>query len=141
MHFCIVSTGVVATDYHSGVNPFCTLLSEAIAARGWNQTDFSNALGAPLSSINNVVRGHRVPPLESIQTWCDVLELKGKQRSMFVEEALLSHCPPEIASQFRQLRAELMVHESGMAATEARVSALLVENGRLRDELEALKQR
>lgn len=120
---------------------FTDLFRSYLARTGLSHVEFAATMGDVAASfISQLATRRAKPPLDRLDQLARALNLAPSERPAFFEEAMLSHCPPEVAAQFRQMRAELMVHEAGMAATEARVSDLLVENGRLRRELESLKR-
>ena len=100
---------------------FRALFCEAANRAGLSHAAFARMIGVTPPYISQVLSEMRPPPLDSIEHWADVLHLAGERRERFLTEAHLAHCPPVIATGWRNLEArvaELEAQQRPLAADQ-----------------------
>lgn len=75
------------------------LLSE-LTGQKISQSAFSRTIGHPVAWINQIIHGHRTPPLDEVEGWADKLGLTGRDKVRFVNLAALAHLPDAVAQRF-----------------------------------------
>ncbi|HYE06696.1 MAG TPA: hypothetical protein VEL07_14360, partial [Planctomycetota bacterium] len=64
-------------------------------------------VGTSQATVCQVVLGRTRPKLSKIGKWADALGLEGEARASFLEEAALTHAPPEVVELVERLRSDL----------------------------------
>lgn len=85
-------------------------------------------LGVTGPFVNQIIKRSRLPPLDLLEKWADVLSLTGSERARFLELGWLSHAPAEVRKMVDGLRSDL-------AGLRQDIADLVAENARLRAKL------
>jgi transcriptional regulator with XRE-family HTH domain len=80
---------------------FALLFDRLLQARRISVRDFARRSGLAWSFIHRVRKGLRIPPLDRLEAWADLLALKGRERQRFLDLAHWSHIPPEVRPWLR----------------------------------------
>ncbi len=89
LHFCIL--------FHTlhGVSAFGQLFRELIESTKLDQKEFAKKVGEDYPFLNNIVRGHRSPPLDRVEKWGTALGLDRAEAKHFFIMACIAHVPKE----------------------------------------------
>ncbi len=79
---------------------FSSMMAEARKAIGLNQKDFAIAVKSDKSTVGHYETGYSAPDLDVVASWCDTLNLHGKDRRRFLDLAALAHLPAQVRPQF-----------------------------------------
>lgn len=82
------------------MSAFGDLLGQLLESHQFTVRSFGTLVKSSKSSVNAIVLGNRTPPLESLELWCDTLNLEGDKRQRFLDLAALAHLPAEIRPKF-----------------------------------------
>jgi hypothetical protein len=77
---------------------------------------FARALGQSPSFVSRVLGGHRLPPLQAMDQWADILELTTHGREVLHLLAAKSHTPPRMLALVARLCQERAASESATSA-------------------------
>ncbi len=89
LHFCILFHTLQA------VSAFGQLFGELIEATKLDQKQFAKKVGEDYPFLNNIVRGHRSPPLDRVEKWSAALGLDKAEGKRFYYLACIAHVPKE----------------------------------------------
>jgi transcriptional regulator with XRE-family HTH domain len=74
---------------------FAIYLEDALAAKGLSQREFARLVKYPVQSLNQILKGTRLPPPKRLDAWAAAL--KGAvDPERFRLLGLLEHCPDEV---------------------------------------------
>lgn len=76
----------------------------AVSLSGLTQRTFAKLAGITQGHVSNVITGKRLPPLDRMQEWADLLGIYGEDRAEFVRLAEIAHTPPGIRAEYLRLR-------------------------------------
>lgn len=79
------------------MEPFTQVFAQALARAGMTRLAFAKRSKTPVSTVSEVLHGHRKPPLKRIERWADVLEIPQAERLQWRRLAALCHAPPEVS--------------------------------------------
>lgn len=100
------------------MSSFGSLLKALLADTKTNQPEFAAKVASTRGFVNNVIHGHRTPPLEQITKWADALGLKGAKREQFIELAELAHAPERVARRYLAMQERLRALEERIGKLE-----------------------
>ena len=83
------------------------LLKKHAQAMGLSIRAVGKIIGLSPGHINRIANGHEPVPLRLIHEFADLFGLWHEARDEWIMEVRLSHCPPEIASEYRAMRERL----------------------------------
>lgn len=89
-------------------SPFATLLDYHINKRnaidGFTEADLGKLIGKGQTAISDYRTGSLRPPLSLVTEMAEALEIRGDERTAFVEEAFLAHAPERVRALVDGLR-------------------------------------
>lgn len=105
-------------------SPWPSLLRTHMQRNGFLQDDFAPKVKRSQPAISDLCNGKTLPPLSEITDFADVLELRGTERSTFIEEAYLAHAPDVVRCMLIEHRAliirlERYIKKNGLDPGEA----------------------
>jgi hypothetical protein len=112
---------------------FPGLLVRHLQRSNLTQEGFARLAGEHGPNVNATTRGKRLPPLDRLAKWAEVLSLDAEERAAFYRAALLQHAPADLvdAAIASRLRAEAPAttdlmdkHAPGMVEATARIVSL-----------------
>ena len=83
--------------------PFSALLARHLERRGLTQTEFATKVGVAKTTISNAVLGSHVPRWDRHAHWCEVLDLSGEDKEVFLDAWGLAIAPARIAALVSRL--------------------------------------
>lgn len=82
--------------------PFGDFLDALLRKRGLTVRGFARSVGLPVSSVSTAKR--LTLSEERMPIWADALDLRGDERTRFLDLACLAHAPRYLHGRFEQLR-------------------------------------
>ena len=79
-------------------------MQAALDAVPISQRAFARKVGVSNAFVPLIIQGKRLPPLDAIPAWADVLGLKGAARERLIELAQLEHTPAAIRERYEAMR-------------------------------------
>lgn len=107
----------------SAVLKFSEVFDRALKRAKLKQLPFAKKANTAQGFVSELLAGKKLAPLEKLDVWAEVLDLKGGDRAEFYRAAWLDHCPPEIADDYRRLRALVDKLERRVAEFEEKYKA------------------
>jgi len=86
------------------------IISDRLKALGLSRAAFARKVGVKPPMIFAVEKSKSPIPGARIEQWADALELKGKDREAFVDEAWLSRSPEHVRAMVEKLRKQIPRH-------------------------------
>ena len=87
--------------------PAADLLRKHAQAMGLSIRAVGKIVGVSAGHINRIANGHEPVPLRLVYEFADLFGLWHEARDEWVLEVRLGHCPPEIAAEYRAMKARL----------------------------------
>ncbi len=82
---------------------FGTYLTAMIARRGLDKAEFGRRVGHERGTITNITKDRRTPPPGELEAWATALDLRGRDRQMFMDLATAAHLPKEVRPHYLRL--------------------------------------
>ena len=81
------------------------MLDKLLETMGMSSRAYAKLVKVSPAFVHLAQTGAKPVPAKRIVAWADALELVGKEREAFLDEAWLSHCPPHVVELVRRLKA------------------------------------
>jgi len=82
-------------------------LAHLLKARGMTQRAFGQAVGISPGNLYHLIHTGRPPPLRRIESMAEILQLRGSERTAFIELASMLHAPEVIQHALHEARLEI----------------------------------
>lgn len=112
---------------HKFYTQWCSLFQHYIDRHKMTHSEFAERAGTSQPVIHTYITGRSKPQLNDLDRWCDVLELKGREREQFVWLAHEAHTPAVVWEQVSKLQRLLLAAEAAQADVAAEFAALKAE--------------
>ena len=102
-------------------------LYEHIGHSNMMANEFAEKVGLSAGFISAVHTGMKLPPLERVESWANVLKLKGHTRSSFILLAHLEHASPYLRQWFNWQRRHILEACNNGFVSETQATNVLMQ--------------
>jgi transcriptional regulator with XRE-family HTH domain len=107
--------GLVSLFMKQAFGPFLQL---ALDRKMMSQREFAKRAHSSSASLSQIISGKRTPPLDQIDNWANILDLKGEDRVSFLELACLEHCPEPLRQEYLRMKGQILRLEQRLTKLE-----------------------